>query len=84
MGRARPVIEAAVANGDPVPSTCHAFSAALTSIVREMINGATPGHLGRKDKPRTGATSLLRVMAHIGTLEAPIPQSLPDSNSSEM
>ena len=83
QGNARPMIQAAVANGDPVPSLCHALSAALTPITRNMVNGPSPGHLGRKDKPRTGATGLLRTMGYIGTLEVPVPMALP-ADTAEM
>lgn len=80
-GMLRPEIVAAVKNGDPVPSLAHALSVALTPIMRDTINGPTPNHLGRKDKPRTGATLLMSAMSCVGTLEPAAPQLLPESRS---
>lgn len=71
----------AVQSGTDVPSLCHILSAALTSICRDMIDGPTPNHLGRKDKPRVGATKIMGVASKIGTFDFAKPQSLPDSRS---
>ncbi|MEO1677858.1 MAG: hypothetical protein AAFU80_06810 [Pseudomonadota bacterium] len=66
-----------IAEGREVPSFCHVLSACLTPICREFIEGPTPGHLARKDKPRTGASLIMDTSSWISMLEAPKPQSLP-------
>lgn len=76
-GMTRDEMGAAVGGGEPVPAVCHALSVALTPIVRDMIEGPTPNHLARKDKPRTGATKLMLNMGYIGTLKHPAAQTLP-------
>jgi hypothetical protein len=80
-GLTRVEIEAAISNGDPVPSLANALSVALTPIMRDAIDGPTPNHLATKDKPRTGATLLWSAMSTVGTLEPAAPQSLPESRA---
>lgn len=77
----RDELVAAVQKGDDVPSFCHTLSVSLTPTCRDMINGPTPNHLARKDRPRTGATKLMGNASFIGTLNNAVPQSLPDSRS---
>ncbi|WP_127900235.1 bifunctional DNA primase/polymerase [Solirhodobacter olei] len=61
------------------PSFAHAMSMGLTPLCREFINGPTPGHLARKDKPRTGASKLISTVSYIATMGYAAAQSLPDS-----
>lgn len=78
----REAVIAAVTGGDSVPSFCHALSAGLTPLCRAFIKGPTPGHLARKDRPRTGATKLLSNVSQMAMLDAMArPQSLPDSKA---
>ncbi len=80
-GMTRAEIEDAVANGEPVPSLAHTLSVPLTPIMRDAINGPTPNHLGRKDKPRSGATLLMSAASCVGTLEPAAPQPLPENRA---
>ncbi|SEQ30136.1 hypothetical protein SAMN04488092_105202 [Thalassovita taeanensis] len=75
----RDELEAAIENGDDVPSLCHLLSVALTPMCRAMIEGPTPLHMFRKDKPRSGATLATSVATKIGTLDYAIPQTFPAS-----
>lgn len=70
----------AIEDGDDVPEFCHLTSSGLTPLCRDFINGPTPGHLGRKDKPRTGATKVLSTMQYIATLTHASPQALPEKD----
>ncbi|MEM6621965.1 MAG: hypothetical protein AAF674_07025 [Pseudomonadota bacterium] len=63
--------------GKPVPSFSHAVSYMLSSICRDLIDGPVPGHLARKDKPRSGATLLMSVAEYIATPQPCSPQTLP-------
>ncbi|MEM0987330.1 MAG: hypothetical protein AAGK00_00515 [Pseudomonadota bacterium] len=63
--------------GDPVPSFAHVLSYMLSSICRDLIDGPVPGHLARKDKPRSGATLLMSVAERIATAQPCSPQTLP-------
>ncbi|HCP80617.1 MAG TPA: hypothetical protein DIT67_03170, partial [Octadecabacter sp.] len=80
-GMTRDELTTAVDNGEDVPSLCHIASAAFTPICRDMIDGPTPNHLARKDKPRTGATKIMGVASYVGALEYAVPQTLPDSRA---
>ncbi|MCV2879727.1 hypothetical protein OE699_12805 [Sedimentimonas flavescens] len=73
----RAELMAAVEGGEDVPSFCHALSVGLTPLCRAFIKGPTPGHLARKDRPRTGATKLISVVSYMATLDPASPQSLP-------
>ncbi|WP_172294187.1 hypothetical protein [Pseudoruegeria sp. HB172150] len=73
--------DAALENGDDVPSFCHLVSFGLTPICRDIIPGPTPIHLARKMKPRTGATTILMHMGYIATLDYVDPMALPDSKA---
>lgn len=74
---ARGEVIAAVTGGHDAPSFCHALSFGLTPLCRAFINGPTPGHLARKDKPRTGATMLMRHVSFMAMMAPPMPQTLP-------
>ncbi|SFL57445.1 bifunctional DNA primase/polymerase [Shimia aestuarii] len=67
-----------IVDGLESPSFCHLLSVGMTSICRDFILGATPGHLGRKDQPRSGATLALSNIGYMATLQNPAPQSLPN------
>lgn len=75
----RDELVAAIEDGDDVPSFCHLLSVALTPMCRAMIEGPTPLHMFRKDKPRSGATLAASVATKIGTLDYAIPESFPAS-----
>lgn len=65
----RAEIIAAVGGGESVPSFCHALLAGLTPLCRAFIKGPTPGHLARKDKPRTGAAKLMSTVSQMSMLD---------------
>lgn len=66
-GMSRTEFMDAIENGKDLPSFAHLLSYGLTSIAREMINGPVPGHLARKDQPRSGATLAMTTMEQIAT-----------------
>lgn len=72
-----------VKRGHPVPSFAHVLSYMLSSVCRDLIDGPVPGHLARKDKPRSGATLLMSVAEHTATAQPCSPQTLP-SNEEEI
>lgn len=67
----------AIGKNDDVPSFCHLMSVALTPMCRALIEGPTPLHMLRKDKPRSGATLAASVATKIGTLDYAIPEPFP-------
>lgn len=76
-GMSRDELMDAVEKGQEVPSFAHLLSYGLSSVVRELIDGPVAGHLGRKDKPRSGASLALMTMERIATCQPSAPQSLP-------
>ena len=76
-GMNRAEFTAAVEAGKDVPSFTHLLSYGLTSIAREMIIGHVPGHLARKDQPRSGATLAMTTMEQIATTYPASPQIMP-------
>ena len=76
-GKTRKEFMQAIANGEDVASFAHLLSYGLSSIARELIEGPVPGHLGRKDKPRSGATLALTTMESIATCQPASIQTLP-------
>ena len=64
--------------GEETPSFAHWLSYGLSSVARDLIDGPVPGHLARKDKPRSGATLAMTVMEEIATCQPCAPQTLPD------
>ncbi|MEP1698301.1 MAG: hypothetical protein ABJJ69_17330 [Paracoccaceae bacterium] len=76
-GKTRNEFMQAIANGEEVASFAHLLSYGLSSIARELIEGPVPGHLGRKDKPRSGATLALTTMESIATCQPASIQTLP-------
>lgn len=76
-GMSREELLACLENGKATPSFAHLISYALSSIARELYPGPTPGHLFRKDQPRSGATLAASAMEHIATCKPCAPLSLP-------
>ncbi len=76
-GMTRDKFEEAIETGAATPSFAHLLSYMLSSIAREMIQGPCPGHLMRKDRPRSGATLLATSAERIATLQPPAPMVLP-------
>lgn len=76
-GVTRDVLIAAIMAGEDVPSFCHVLSSGLTPLSRAFIDGPTPGHFDRKDKPRTGATLLMSNFQYIATLSHVAATALP-------
>lgn len=76
-GLTREEIIQAVLAGDPIPSFAHLVSYILSFIVRELIAGPCPGHLARKDRPRSGASLIMTTAERIATGQPSAPQTLP-------
>ena len=76
-GKSRAEFMDAIENGDDLPSFAHLLSYGLTSFCREMIKGPIPGHLARKDQPRSGATLAMTTMEQIATTYPASPLLLP-------
>ena len=76
-GMTREELIAAITAKKDVPSFCHVLSSGLTPLSRAFIDGPTPGHFARKDKPRTGATLLMSNFQYIATLAHVAATALP-------
>lgn len=70
--------QARKADDEETPSFAHWLSYGISSAARDLIDGPVPGHLARKDKPRSGATLAMTVMEEIATCQPSAPQTLPD------
>lgn len=81
-GLTRPEIMAAL-DGENIPAVTHAVGLTLLPLMREMIDGPTPGWILSKPAPGTGASLLVKLLTTIAS-GVPAPESTLPSNKEEV
>lgn len=73
------ILSGSLCDGEGVPAVTNMVGLILLPFIREMISGATPGHLLTKPTPATGASLLTECFSLLTVGEEGAAQSMPSS-----